>query len=114
MTTRRGFLGAMLAACAAPAIVRADSLMRVIPLDTEILLPPDPVKEFLKAADELLAQASVIQTSGHNLLPGDLFTIAGWAGSIFRVTTIISDSSLVLEPALTGVWRPQPYIGRRG
>ena len=28
---RRGFLGAMLAACAAPAIVRAGSLMRIAP-----------------------------------------------------------------------------------
>jgi len=28
---RRGFLGAILATCAAPAIVRADSLMRVVP-----------------------------------------------------------------------------------
>jgi hypothetical protein len=34
---RRGFLGAILAAAAAPAIVRADSLMRVIPVDTEVL-----------------------------------------------------------------------------
>lgn len=33
---RRGFLGAMLAACAAPAIVRADSLMRIVPRDTLI------------------------------------------------------------------------------
>ena len=31
MTDRRGFLKAMLAACAAPAIVRAGSLMRVNP-----------------------------------------------------------------------------------
>lgn len=31
MVTRREFLGAMLAACAAPAIVRADSLMRIVP-----------------------------------------------------------------------------------
>jgi hypothetical protein len=31
---RRGFLGSILAACAAPAIVRADSLMRIVPTDT--------------------------------------------------------------------------------
>lgn len=35
---RRGFLGSILALGAAPAIVRADSLMRVIPLDTEIIV----------------------------------------------------------------------------
>ena|SRR6185369_3233199 len=34
---RRGFLGSILAACAAPAIVRADSLMRVVSRDTGIL-----------------------------------------------------------------------------
>lgn len=31
---RRGFLSAMLAAGAAPAIVRADSLMRIVPRET--------------------------------------------------------------------------------
>lgn len=35
---RRGFLSSILAAAVAPAIVRADSLMRVIPLETTILL----------------------------------------------------------------------------
>ena len=34
---RRNFLGAMLAACAAPAVVRAGSLMRINPA---IVLPP--------------------------------------------------------------------------
>lgn len=39
---RRGFLlgmGGILASAAAPAIVRADSLMRVIPVATEVLTP---------------------------------------------------------------------------
>ena len=34
---RRGFIGSILAACAAPAIVRADSLMRVMPRDVAII-----------------------------------------------------------------------------
>ena len=34
---RRGFLGSILAACAAPAIVRADSLMRIVPRETEVI-----------------------------------------------------------------------------
>ncbi len=38
---RRGFLGSILAACVAPAIVRADSLMRIIPRETSILLNYD-------------------------------------------------------------------------
>lgn len=49
---RRNFLTSMLAACAAPAIVRADSLMRIMPRDATMLteaqfislLPPsDPL-----------------------------------------------------------------------
>lgn len=34
---RRGFLSSILALAAAPAIVRADSLMRIVPVDTAIL-----------------------------------------------------------------------------
>lgn len=37
---RRGLIGSVLALCAAPAIVRADSLMRVVARDTTILVPP--------------------------------------------------------------------------
>lgn len=36
---RRGFLGSILVACAAPAIVRADSLMRIIPKRVVVLQP---------------------------------------------------------------------------
>lgn len=35
--TRRGFLSSILALCAAPAIVRADSLMRIVPRETLIV-----------------------------------------------------------------------------
>jgi hypothetical protein len=34
---RRGFLGSILALAAAPAIVRADSLMRIVPVETGAL-----------------------------------------------------------------------------
>lgn len=37
MTTRRSFLGSILALGAAPAIVRADALMRVVPRETTLL-----------------------------------------------------------------------------
>ncbi len=36
---RRGFIASILASCAAPAIVRADSLMRIVPRSTVLLLP---------------------------------------------------------------------------
>jgi hypothetical protein len=38
-TSRRGFLGAMLAAAVAPAFVRADSLMQLVVPNKEIILP---------------------------------------------------------------------------
>lgn len=34
---RRGFLGSILALAAAPAIVRADSLMRIVPVETVVI-----------------------------------------------------------------------------
>lgn len=37
LMTRRGFLGSILAAAVAPAIVRADSLMRIVPRETLVL-----------------------------------------------------------------------------
>lgn len=41
MITRRGFLGSILALGVAPAIVRADSLMRIVPRDTTIVQAAD-------------------------------------------------------------------------
>ena len=38
---RRGFLGGILAIAAAPAIVRADSLMRVVPRETTVWIGVD-------------------------------------------------------------------------
>jgi hypothetical protein len=43
VTTRRGFLGSILALGVAPAIVRADSLMRIVPREVEILTSTDGV-----------------------------------------------------------------------
>lgn len=40
MNERRGFLAGMLALAAAPAIVRADSLMRVVSRDTAVITLP--------------------------------------------------------------------------
>ena len=39
---RRGFLGSILALGLAPAIVRADSLMRIVPRETGIILIEGP------------------------------------------------------------------------
>ena len=49
---RRGFLGAMLAACAAPAIVRAESLMRIAPVA--------PPQGFVLTAGGLYTQSGIL------------------------------------------------------
>ena len=40
---RRGFLGSILAAAAAPAIVRADSLMRIRPITEDVIYEIRPI-----------------------------------------------------------------------
>lgn len=90
---RRGFLGAILAAATAPAIVRAQSLM---PTRSGILVP-QPVRIWKP-------KPYVMQTVGggaRGLRMGDLFTIAGVSGT-FRVTNVQSGALDVvsLEPAI--------------
>ncbi len=41
---RRGFLGSIIALGAAPAIVRADALMRIVPRDASVLRVVDSVQ----------------------------------------------------------------------
>lgn len=41
---RRGFLSSCLTLAAAPAIVRADSLMRIVPREAAVILPAATVK----------------------------------------------------------------------
>lgn len=105
MTTRRSFLGAMLAACAAPAIVRADSLMRVIPVETEILLPePTPRLDIVTQAEPdgiTTRDGSRLTISGnHRLMPGDVISIAGVVGAagaqLFRITAVGRGTELVI------------------
>jgi hypothetical protein len=48
---RRGFLGSILVACAAPAIVRADSLMRIVPMETLVSVGADDVFKTLTELD---------------------------------------------------------------
>jgi hypothetical protein len=98
---RRGFLGAILAAASAPAIVRAQSLM---PTRSGILVP-EPTKLWVpKAYGGGRAGGKVIQTSGGHIgfVIGDLFTIAGVSG-VFRATSITDSGTVGLEPAIMPV-----------
>jgi P22 coat protein - gene protein 5 len=60
--TRRGFLGAMLAACAAPAIVRAGSLMKV----SGIIIPAQDIIT--------LTEAQATFVTGNSLLSIQMIT----------------------------------------
>lgn len=128
MTTRRGFLGAMLAACAAPAIVRADSLMRVIPRETEILVPApqrslaDQLEDARQRAiaqlrEEIDAQAlheATLQFDRPGLKVGDVFSIAGLVSGprLFRVTDVMQ-SGVPIAVADSAWLKVQSLQGRR-
>ena len=60
MTTRRGFLGSILALSAAPAIVRADALMRVMPID-RLILWGDGIQDDTIALQALINGARVLR-----------------------------------------------------
>lgn len=93
MTTRRSFLGAILAAAAAPAIIRSEILMPV----RQLVLPSDPVAELRRLGD------TTIVTSPGSLRVGDVITIAGvlGAGGMHR-QFVVSQSSgpaiLTIQP----------------
>jgi hypothetical protein len=84
MMQRRGFLGAILAAGVAPAFVGSSVLM--------------PVRKVLAAEPaQIIAPASTIFAPSGGIIPGDVFTIAGIAGS-FRVTCVSKGGTIGLTP----------------
>lgn len=64
---RRGFLGSILAACAAPAIVRADSLMRVVPTETVIAFPPYSMTVVMEEFDANYSIAGALEVAHRNM-----------------------------------------------
>lgn len=63
MTTRRSFLGLILALGAAPAIVRADALMRVVPRETTLFNAADWIN-WDPAADHSLTRIALCTSDG--------------------------------------------------
>jgi len=66
---RRGFLGAMLGVMAAPAIVRADSLMRIVVPKQELIVPEEGIFRFM-ASEEWVYEPG--QCGGHDWHSGSL------------------------------------------
>lgn len=64
---RRGFIGSILAACAAPAIVRADSLMRIIAPETTVAT----VQWGHQVVDEYIV-TKISEASGNKILTLDM------------------------------------------
>lgn len=82
MTTRRGFLGAILAAGMAPAVVGSGILMPI----KKVWVPDEPV---------LTPAETVNIVGGHGLRIGDRFTISGMTApagglAMFTVTSVVS------------------------
>lgn len=82
ITTRRGFLGSILALGVAPAIVRADSLMRIVPRDTVVL--PDvesffqgSVRDWAEFMRRRMEQLDRYEAAAIPFLPGDVMIING-------------------------------------
>lgn len=61
---RRGFMGSILALATAPAIVRADSLMRVIPVETKILSLDDIIRRRMAEIKADLERA-ILENNAH-------------------------------------------------
>lgn len=95
---RRGFLAAMLAACAAPAIVRAGSIMRAKP----IILPPADWFHTLETWEDLAGQYTVSYWSkGGQIADYGLWTRALSAEEVLSLQTL--SARLVGAPIL---WAP--------
>jgi len=65
MIGRRGFLGAILALTAAPAIVQADSLMKIIPIN-QLILWGDDIHDDAAALQALMDGKPVKRRDGSN------------------------------------------------
>ncbi len=69
MTNRRGFLGAMLAAAAAPAFVQPGSLMRIFVPDQRLILVGDGFTDDTAALQALLSGKQVFDANGAPIMP---------------------------------------------
>lgn len=102
---RRGFMGSILALAAAPAIVRADALMRIVPrYASGGILVPDPTLDFI----DLLRNHSVMEKMMRVRVPiisGGL--VAAWVPSreapaerpTFGYREVLISRDLVRDPS---------------
>jgi hypothetical protein len=87
---RRGFLGAILAAAAAPAIVRASSLMKLAPgleiAESGLVVPVTEIY----ARNQVLAIKQITDATSALLARYRVMDVGGWPNGEFRVGDIIT------------------------
>lgn len=114
---RRSFLGAMFAACAAPAIVRADSLMRIVPMHTLIDVTEADIERIMHTLwgdgihdDTLALQAaldgkSVVYNSNCNVeMKNGVLYLAGG--------TYLTSKPFDMSRSLRGISSANPFTAR--
>lgn len=119
---RRSFMGSILALAAAPAIVRADSLMRIVPIDTLVLwddvgiiLYGDGVHDDTKALQALINGAAKVvrpdgTVHGRRLIGGayrvtDTLQMGQARNFEMRDITLVADVKGVNQPGTYMAWR---------
>jgi hypothetical protein len=106
-TSRRGFLGALLACAVAPAFVRAESLMPV----RQIILP----EQDIIVPEPMVFEPATIQTTGaFGLAQGDIITIAGYVGTFVITSAVTEGRDIDLKRIDPGPWcEPRPVAAAR-
>lgn len=98
---RRGFLGAMLALGAAPAIVRADSLMRiVVPREAALILWGDGIHDDTVALQTFVDGGRVVRPDG--------LALAG----VLSAGSFLVSSTINMDKARDVAIRDSSFIGR--
>lgn len=81
--TRRGFIGSILAACSAPAIVRADALMNIRPLHAGIEISGTSIaSRYFDNLERSMRRANLVWSE---MIVGDIATLPGISGQFIVV-----------------------------
>lgn len=93
MVSRRGFLGMMAGALAAPAIVRAESLMKIVVPKQEIILPPAVI--WAQAQSDIQAElVKMIRDTAYRMYVQSGYTHVN-DGPLMPSAMIISDPKIL-------------------
>lgn len=124
---RRGFLGSILALAAAPAIVRAESLMKIVVPEQKIVVPD---QELLAPQEDIFVNYPVYNKPiGHvvavfaGLKIGDILTFNANPNTLYKVTAVLNGLGTEFEIKPRSEWtkhdhdillppRPEPRRGR--